>query len=562
MEAVVLIVLGAGAIVTTTVAAAVFIHRKLDRVAVPADDTWVQVDLAEKGMGEGLEADEDVYEAKRGAGWKEYSTEEQQKVMFDPGVLAPLVLHDEMITSPIRVRPGDHTPLGSTERLPLTPPRWQPPPSLPDAPLYDPYIPPTLERSPAMPIPLLEGPEGGPEHVDQALDTNITSMPEAEVADTLPTGIISWPAMVPSTPADVEGIGIEDILTPMNETPTVVDDLPPEPADLEPTLQLEIIPPTPPALVPISLSVQIPDLGLDIKSPIVQDEERTVPVIDLKSPIHTELQGPSSHSVLEEDLLPPPPVYTRYDTAKSPIDPKFVGTILSPLSPQPTTVNIFVTEQEAVFAARVPLPMSIPSSPKPVTLLRELMDECPLVFDTKESREFDAPDVLRSPTKPPFVASISLFIPPTNPPSGMVPGSPVSDADSESDLDSDPELLSAPTSPTELKQPVLPPPEVAQVSKDTSVAPVTDIIIGEVMTIPEDPNQPEPTPDPAEPALALLPFLPGSFDPPQSAVSVSLMTGDVFQLCRAVVAVSNCAGLVAQFVVGFSMWWSLMLVPT
>ncbi|KAG8689295.1 hypothetical protein FRC09_012485, partial [Ceratobasidium sp. 395] len=559
MEAVVLIVLGAGAIVTTTVAAAVFIHRKLDRVAVPVDDTWVRVDLAEKGMGEGLEVDEEVYEAKRGAGWKEYSTEERQKVMFDPGVLTPLVLHDEMITSPIRVRPGDHTPLGSTERLPLTPPRWQPSPSLPSAPLYDPYIPPTLERSPAMAVPLLEGSEEGPEHVGQALDTNITSMPEAEVADTLPTGIISWP----STPADVEGIGIEDILTPLNETPTVVDDLPPEPADLEPTLQLEIIPPTPPALAPISLSVQIPDLGLDIKSPIVRYEEQTVPVIDLKSPIHTELQDPSSHSALQ-DLLPPPPVYTRYDTAKSPIDPKFVETILSPLSPQPTTVNIFVTEQEVVFAARVPLPMSIPSSPKPVTLLSELMDECPLVFNTKESREFDvSDDVLRSPIKSPFVASISLIIPPTSPPSGMVPGSPVSDADSDSDSGSDSGLLSAPASPgTELKQPVIPPPEVAQASKDTSVAPVTNIVIGEVMTIPEDLNQPEPTPDPAEPALALLPFLPGSFDPPQSVVSVSLMTGDVFQLCRAVVAVSNCAGLVAQFVVGFSMWWSLMLVPT
>ncbi|KAG9075562.1 hypothetical protein FRC06_010023 [Ceratobasidium sp. 370] len=454
------------------------------------------------------------------------------------------------------------TPL-SSERLLPTPLRWQPSPTMPTVPLDDPHIPPP-ERSPTPAVPLLEGPDDAPKHVDQAPDTNITSPVEAEVPlavqvdetdDVLPTGIMSWPVMF----APVEDA---EAPVPSNETlaQVEVEDTPPEPVDTEPAFQPELTP-TPPALPPISLSVQTLELGLDIKSPIIQDEERIIPALDLKSPVINSanpFRSPTSHSSLEDDLLPPPPIYTRYDTAKSPIDPKLVETLLSPVT-RPT-VNIFITshmaDQEEVFAADVPLPMSIPPTPKQA----RIVDDGWLVIDTKESREFDVSDDMQSP-KTPSVTSLTLVIPPAV--ASSIPGSPVSDTDSDSSTSS------TPTSPIELKQPLSPLTERPLASKDIPASPTEsddDTIMGELVDVPDTLD--EPISDPPEPTFVLVPFLPGSFDPPtvsprsaQIAVNVSLMTGDVFQLCRAVLAVTNCAGMVAQFVVGFSMWWSLMLVP-
>ncbi|KAG8705874.1 hypothetical protein FRC08_001401 [Ceratobasidium sp. 394] len=551
MEVVGVIALGAGAFITTTVAATLLIHRAAKHTS--SDDEWVHVDLAEKGLGDGLDDDAEVYQAKRGEGWKEY--------MVETGSLAPLVLHDEMTAPTVARAPSRaRTPL-FPERLFPTPPRWQPLPALPTVPQDNAHIP-QAERSPAPVVPLLEAPEDVSEHVDQAPDINMTSVAGAEVPlpvdvpgpseadDALPTGIISWPAMFAPVQDAEAPVSPTEPLAPVEETP-------PEPVDTEPVVQLELTSPTPPTLSPISLSVQTLDLGLDIKSPVIQDEERIIPILDLKSPVvdsTNPFQSPASHSPLEDDLLPPPPVYTRYDTAKSPIDPKLVETLLSPVARQ--TVNIFITshmdDQDVFFAARVPLPMSIPSTPKPALIV----DEWPLMVDTKESRGFGVSDDVLSP-KTPFVTSLTLVIPPVV--VSSIPGSPVSDDDSDSSLSS------TPTSPTELKQ-LSPSTELLPTSKGTPASPTTepedDIITGQVTNIPDNPG--EPTPDPPEPTLALVPFLPGSFDPPtaaQAAANVSLMTGDVFQLCRALLAVSNCAGLVAQFMVGFSMWWSLVFMP-
>ncbi|KAG8744065.1 hypothetical protein FRC10_010850 [Ceratobasidium sp. 414] len=547
MEAVAMIALGAGAFITTTVAATLLIRRAAER-ASSSDDEWVHVDLAEKGLSDGLDVDDaELYQAKHGEGWKEYGSE-QGRVMVENGVLAPLVLHDQLTIPAVPSR--TRTPL-FPERLFPTPPRWQPSPMMPTAPLDDPHIP-QPERSPTPAVPLLEGPEDIPEHVGQAPDSNITSAVEAEVPlaveaddpdDVLPTGIISWPVM---------SVPVEDVEVPVspNEPLAPVEDTPFEPVDTEPVLQLELTP-TPPTLSLTTLSVQTLELGLDIKSPIIQDEEPVTAILDLKSPVidsTNPFRGPTSDSPLE-DLLPPPPVYTRYDIAKSPIDPKLVETLLSPLT-QPA-VNIFITsrmdDQEVVFAAHVPLPMSIPPTPKPALIV----DDGFLMIDSRESMEFGVSDDMQSP-KTPFATSLRLVIPPVV--ACSIPGSPVSDTDSDSPLSS------TPTSPTELKQPLSPSTKL----QDTPVSPTAgseDIAVGKIVDVPDNPG--EPKPDPPEPTFVLVPLLPGSFDPSsaQPAMNISLMTGDVFQLCRAMLAVTNCAGLVAQFVVGFSVWWSLALVP-
>ncbi|QRV98643.1 hypothetical protein RhiJN_26662 [Ceratobasidium sp. AG-Ba] len=532
------VALGAGAFVTTTVAATLIIKR---RTSSPVDEEeWVQVDMAEKGLSDGPDVDDvEAYQAKRGEGWKEYIAEEQEKVVFEPGVLAPLFIHDELAAHASDLYPETRAP-NSPERIFPTSLRWPKPPQTLDAPDHIP----SPQRSPALEpaVPLLEEamthvPAGSP-----MMMTSITSGPLAEPE--IPSGgIISWPA-ISSTPDDTdEPVSPSNTLTPV---PRVTS-----------TLQLELIPPTPLALEPLSLPPIISPLS--IKTPIIQwgDDASIRPVIDIKTPIDPagSFRSPSAQSPSEDDLLPPPPVYTRYDTAKSPIDQTFVENVISPLVQTFAAVNVFIID-EAALAARVPLPLSIPPTPKPVGLKESLVEDTCSGGDMHGSHDLKSLDSIHSPTTPDSDSD-----------------SPISDIDSEllslSSIES-----SAPNTPIERREPISP---MTDTEDDPVDGPLTctpdttepddDIRICEVMNVPDDINEPF-APDPPDIAVTPIPLVPGSFDrplavsrTPEAAMSVSLLTGDVVQLCRAILAVSNCAGLVAQFVVGFSVWWSLILVP-
>ncbi|QRV84594.1 hypothetical protein RhiJN_12610 [Ceratobasidium sp. AG-Ba] len=401
--------------------------------------------------------DVEAYQAKRGEGWKEYIAEEQEKVVFEPGVLAPLFIHDELAAHASDLYPETRAP-NSPERIFPTSLRWPKPPQTLDAPDHIP----SPQRSPALEpaVPLLEEamthvPAGSP-----MMMTSITSGPLAEPE--IPSGgIISWPA-ISSTPDDTdEPVSPSNTLTPV---PRVTS-----------TLQLELIPPTPLALEPLSLPPIISPLS--IKTPIIQwgDDASIRPVIDIKTPIDPagSFRSPSAQSPSEDDLLPPPPVYTRYDTAKSPIDQTFVENVISPLVQTFAAVNVFIID-EAALAARVPLPLSIPPTPKP---------------GTKGISCRGYMLGIHSPTTPDSDSD-----------------SPISDIDSEllslSSIES-----SAPNTPIERREPISP---MTDTEDDPVDGPLTctpdttepddDIRICEVMNVPDDINEPF-APDPPDLAV-------------------------------------------------------------
>ncbi|KAF8607454.1 hypothetical protein BDV93DRAFT_310363 [Ceratobasidium sp. AG-I] len=567
MQAGVFIALGAGAFVTTTVAATLLLHRSVDT-------WWERAGLGSRRLVEvDIEKAPELNEAKH-SGWREYIADDEKAAK-----LAPISLDDPQLAPSVIVLSTNQTP-SSPERLFPTPPEWRELPQTPKGPLYDPYIPKHAPLRIAVSLP--EGaisatreasvdiaPEVPPglgereneEAVIGVLPAALRS-PLDEKEDLLSpgvnsSGIMSWPALVPALTEDTsEHTALED--SPVEES-----------AHFKSSLRLNLAP-SDDSVVAVSTVLSEPH---EAQSPTVDDN--TDPFADPVDPFRTpQSQSPASEA--EEEL---PPIYTRYDTIKSPTDSKAVEvfivepTLFSPKESAPSiTIRACIDQHNVEYAARVPLPLSVPATPKPRPSPLVLMLDLSRLEGVRSARSLHATPITL------IFASQADDADET----------PMSSASSGSGTCS-----SGPTTPVELKQ-VLEVPEVKLVPALDSppASPIVgeeaeedrDIVIGEVMDVPDDLD--EQAPDPSSPTLQssdrsspewAIASLPGSFTQPQrlleakpasagagavQTVDVPLLTADMVQLCRAMLAVSNCAGLVAQFVVGFSMWWSLMLVPT
>ncbi|KAF8717380.1 hypothetical protein RHS02_09674, partial [Rhizoctonia solani] len=560
--------LGAGAFVTTAVAGVILLHRKVFTKSVQVD--------TEQGLSENaLERREGT-----GPGWKEFTEEDEKATTSISELLLPLFPNQEsdigdtlakgpqvLINNPLRGPPGLLSP-GTQQRANsvLVPEGdisdtrdWG------DGPVFPPGLP--LPANVAVATPILAS-SNRPPYLSP-LDTGVS-------------GIALWPILAPTPAEEIhcrangqEG-KVNSILT---EKPGIKDDVVPqdEPSSSSSRsgqhLTVSSI-----TMIPASTSIHEPEKRDPNGDPtdLAHHPCSEVPLaIDVTSPTRT----PRS-TIISLDKVNQSSQYndTGWPGAGDP----------APRSPLLCTVP-------GVTVPGIPLPESLPLSPKAVSSL--LIHTLPLdaiattttVFIEELSpwvdvSDYESPNPVAMPfvpVLPPIVTALR-----TDKDCNEAPRSPLSDAGSSS---SDSES-SGPDTPTELKHD-LPfgagpgnsfkgPPEphlpVDSMERDVSVEDDVEIIDDFVIVGHQAPDPPTPTTD--YPSTEWTPStLPGSFgkatapsdnsQPDQKSVYTMTvtdppLTADMVQLCHALLAVSNCAGHVAQLVVGASTWWSLSLVPT
>ncbi|KAH7337573.1 hypothetical protein B0J17DRAFT_431372 [Rhizoctonia solani] len=571
MGPIVIVALGAGAFVTTVAAGAILLRRKvLNRV--------VDVDV-EKGP------EENIMERREGTGpgWKEF-TEVDEKGTYE--LLVPLV---DAFQSQKETDVTD----ANRSRAPLSPK-----PQL--AALYRfPEPPTTYVQQQVDPVPILEGdisdtheqdhapafPPGLPMPAEQvAVATPISVRPNRlSGLSPLDTGgtITPWPVLAP-TP-------IEEMRTKANgqggqAKSDIRDDV--DPQDEQPASSLKSYNP----------EIALNDSIVSRPSELVHESDEADPFADPAELVHSARSQvcPDEEASLSCSPQSNANSLADSDTIQStdagwprPIDPNSAPSILCASS----TVVI-----DTVFPANIPLPESPLMFPKAVTplLIRRLPLDTVVTTTVVFGREF-SPSVEVSDLEPSCPAIEASFVPVLAPivttyleNTNEAPQSPFSDASSSySSSDS-----SGPATPTELKQellfsPVLNPSSKAApelqlsvcmpLEEDATMGEDVEVIDDFVMVEQQASDPPSPTIDVISPNWATS-KLPGTFEDvtvsgsgctssgqkqnfTSAVADVPPLTADMVQLCHALLAVSNCAGLVAQTVVGFSVWWSLTLVP-
>ncbi|KAL5639855.1 hypothetical protein ACGC1H_006433 [Rhizoctonia solani] len=559
MGPIVFVALGAGAFVTTAAAGAILLRRKF--LGKP-----VEIDL-EKGLEENI-----MERRPTGPGWKEH-VEVDEKGPYE--LLLPLVGALSPRETDVTDTYGSQMPLSPISRLPamhqcsgLSTPnvgqQFDPIPVLEgdisdtDAPVFPPGLPvPAKSVAVATPIPTRLGP------ISELSPLN-TGM-----------AITSWPVLAPTpveemrTKANGEGgLADSDIkhdVVPQDE-PSVSS---PEPSELE--------------VAPDDSSVPVGSIHECDGANLFAEPADSVP-------------SPHSEASLDEEGNCPPSTVITLDDPGPILSSSGIGwsNAIDSVSASPVT---YATDVEvAVLLANASPPESPPISPMAVspllahTLPLDAVASTAVIFGKELSPSVDISD-----PEPPSPAIDAPFVPVLAPiiitscleDANEAPHSPFSDTSSMS-YSSDSES-SGPDTPTELKHNLPFGPVLELSSKPTprlqlSVClPLEDTVIDEDMEIVDDfvivghqaLDPPSPTIDIIYPELK-TPKLPGGFEDIMAesnasseqkpagtgaVVDVPPLTADMVQLCHAVLAVSNCAGLVAQAVVGFSVWWSLTLVP-
>ncbi|CAE6445001.1 unnamed protein product [Rhizoctonia solani] len=588
MGPIVIAALGAGAFVTTAAAGVILLRRKVLSRAVEVD--------VEKGP------EENVMERREGTGpgWKEF-TEVDEKGTYE--LLVPLVgaFHSQQETD---VTDADRS------RTPLSPkPQFATLHQFPDPPT-------TYVQQQVDPVPMLEGDISDTHEQDHApafppglpvpaepvavatpISVRLNRLSGLSPLDTGGT-ITSWPVLAP-TP-------IEELRTKANgqgeqAKSDIRDDVVPQ--DEQPASSPKA---RNPEIIPIDPIVPSP-------SEVVQESDEVDPFADPPDSLHSPLSQVSPEEEVSLSCRP-------RSSASSLNDPNPTLSagwpcLIDPVSaPSVLCANSSVVMIDTVFPANIPLPESPLMPPKAVspllirTLPLDTVVTATVIFGAELSPGVEASDM--EPSSPAIEASFVPILVPivttcledTN----DVLQSPFSDTSSSySSSDS-----SGPDTPTGLKQdlpfsPVLdfsskatpglqysvclPSEEDAIIDEDVEYSVCLpseeDAIIDEDVEVIDDFVMVEQqAPDPASPTIDTVSpdwttsKLPGCFEDvtvstfdrnssgqkqaSMSAVAdVPPLTADVVQLCHALLAVSNCAGLVAQAVVGFSVWWSLTLVP-
>ncbi|CAE7092925.1 unnamed protein product [Rhizoctonia solani] len=549
MGPVALVALGAGAFVTTAAAGAILLRRKLL-------GKQVEIDL-EKGP-------EIMEQRETGPGWKEF-TEVDGKGPYE--LLMPLV-------GALSPRETDVTDANGS-RASLSPrPQFPTLQQYPDLSAPNP-------RQQLDPVPVLEGdisdsyapafPPGLPVPaksvaVTTPLPTRLGPISELGPLDTGVAAITSWPVLAPTPVEDMRaranGLGHE-------EQP-------------KPDITGDVVPPDEPSASSLKLICD-PEIAPDdssgpSSSASAHESEEVDPFAD---------PGDLAHSPCSED----PPDGGGQSVV---ITLEYSDSVDSvPASPI-LCADPDATMPDTVFASSISLPESLP--PSPTTLPPLPPTFCGLPLDTVASTtvifgEDLSPSIGVSDPEPSSPVIEPSFVPVLAPiitiscweDTNEAPHSPLSDAGSSSSDSSGPdtptelkhdlpfspvlELSSKPTPGLQLSV-CLPPEEGTAIDEDMEL--VDDFVIVEEQAL-----------DPASPTIGIIPpelktpKLPGGFQDIINESNASLvqkpavtgavigppLTADMVQLCHAMLAVSNCAGLVAQFVVGFSMWWSLTLVP-
>ncbi|CAE6441625.1 unnamed protein product [Rhizoctonia solani] len=573
MGPVVVAALGAGAFVTTAAAGVILLRRKFLGKAVEVD------------VEKGLEDDATERRERTGPGWKEY-TEIDEKGAYELRVPLVAAFQSQRESDVADTR----TPLTPMPRLPTL--------------HHCQDLPTPNVRQQVDPLPILEGgisdthnqdrapvfPPGLPVPAKVAVDGPISArlnpLSELDPLDTGVSGITSWPVLAP-TP-------VEEMRTRANgqgehSEPDIKNDVVPqdEPSASSPKFpcELEIAPGDP--IVPVS-------------SESIHESDDGDPFADPVDSVHSPCSEVSLE--VEEDVSPacsPRSTATSLDDSDPLLEASSISRpdIYDSISISPILwVGPSVAIPESIFPANIPLPESPPASPKVLSplLIRPLpldtVVTTTVVFGDELSPDEDVSDYESSSpvVAAPFVPVLPPIIIVTCPEEDLMeaPRSPVSDAGSSSSSDS-----SGPDTPTGLKHD-LPFSPVLEVSSKASSSPQLSVFLPSeggadidddmdmddfVMVEQQAPDPPSPTIDIISPEWTIS-KLPGSFEDIQAPTSdrthpeqkltgpiavadVPPLTADMIQLCHALLAVSNCAGLVAQVVVGFSVWWSLTLVP-
>ncbi|KAB5591558.1 hypothetical protein CTheo_4987 [Ceratobasidium theobromae] len=598
METAAIIALGAGAFVTTAVAGTLLLHGKmggvLARTGLGSFRRKAEVDI-EKGPAQGVER----------KGWKEFTGDDEKEANPTSELLAPLIvaLPKETDVADVSVI---RTPL-SAERLISASSQCC---ELPSAPVDEPRA--EVRSASPTRVPLLEGDISDTREWDHApslplgldvevavvkpllaLETHSSWAAGLEPLDVSMDGVISWPVLVPTPVEELRREApIEELkelapnLATVNHEPKLNDQA--EPLDRPPVNP--IAPPEDDNLFlqePREPPEVIKDPFTDPADHYCHDSEPPLNELEDISPIHN----------FEDILIPPIVSDIRLDSylAEEP-------------SVQEVTSGTNVTHADildVVFAASVLLPDSPLPSPKLTSLRLVLHEFHEDLVGHRVVTELDVP-------YPPSVSettsprsSLDEISPTTSYPAALkpfslddydeIPDSPLSYT-SCSSLSSS--CSSGPETPIELKQtfafdsaigtlckavPIaLLPDDEPELADDFVVVEAVDVLDDVSTTREQAPDPPCPTIDCASSDWEMF-RLPGSFQnaKPQTSMTTDLMgpeqkllganvtqpatvpllTADMIQLYRAMLAMSSCAGLVAQFFIGFSVWWSMALVP-
>ncbi|CAE6499177.1 unnamed protein product [Rhizoctonia solani] len=551
MGPIVIVALGAGAFVTTAAAGAILLRRKFLGKPVETD--------VEKGLEENI-----MERRQTGPGWKEH-VEVDEKGPYE--LLLPLVGALSPRETDVTDADASRTPLSPISRAPAihqypglsthnVRQQFDPVPTLEGdisdthAPVFPPGLPvPAKSVAVATPIPTRLGPISEL----NSLDTGMV--------------ITSWPVLAP-TP-------VEELRTKANGQGGLA----------ESDIKHDVVPqdePSASSLEPCELKVAPDDSSAPTVS--IHESDKADPFVDPADSV----PSPRSEASLDEEGSCPPSAVITLDDPGPILESSGIGwpdandsVSASPIPCADPDVTI------PVLPASASLPELLPMSPKVVssllahTLPLDTVTTTAVVFGEELSSSVDVSD----PKPPrPFVPA-PIIITSCLEDANEAPHSPFSDTSSLS-YSSDSES-SGPDTPTEPNHNLPFGPVLELSSKPTpglqlSVClPLEDTVIDEDMEIVDDfvivgyQALDPPSPSIIYPELK-TPKLPGGFEDiiaesnasseqkpaaTGAVVDVPPLTADMVQLCHAMLAVSNCAGLVAQTVVGFSVWWSLTLVP-
>ncbi|CAE6461014.1 unnamed protein product [Rhizoctonia solani] len=580
MGPIIIAALGAGAFVTTVAVGAILLHTKVLSKSVEVD--------AEKGLEQNALERREV-----GPGWKEFTEEDEKSATSTSELLLPLFQNQESDIADT---------LAKAPRAPLTPAHL--PPLQESCSLSNPSA---QQRAGQVIIPeddisetcdWHEGPAfppGLPLPANVAVVAPI-SAPSNRISDLSPldtevSGVASWPVLAPTpieeTRGRTNGPGAK-VNSIQTKKPDIKDDVVPQDELSSSSSQ-----PGEPGIVfndmmiPASVSIHGSDEEdpfADPTDPAYSPPSELLPMIEDISPACTPRSAAISLDKVDH--------ISRSSDADWPSahDPVPSSSILC--------VVPSITVPDTVFAANIPLPESPPLSPKVVSsllvhpLTLDTIATTTVTFGGELSPWVDVSDQeSTSPSTASFAPVLSSIITTlrTEEDLNEAPCSPLSDAGS---LSSSSES-SGPVTPTELKHDL---PFTAAINISSKGTPELqipfdtpmegDVAIDEDVEIVDDfvivgqhaPDPPSPVVDVISPGW-ITSKLPGSFDEATASASdrshpdqqlsdtmavadVPPLTPDMIQLCHAVLAVSNCAGLVAQFAIGFSAWWSLTLVAT